>query len=69
MPTPAILFAGLIFGLIGFVAFRYGMRTQRPYPAAIGMLLMVYPYFVEQTWLVYLFGMVLCVVLYLTRHR
>jgi hypothetical protein len=56
MPTPAILFAALIFGLIGLVAFNYGRKNTLFGPMVIGLALMVFPYFVTQTWAVYLVG-------------
>ena len=43
------LLAGLLFGSIGFVGFIYGKRTSRLKPMVIGLLLMAYPYFVENT--------------------
>ena len=43
------LLAGLLFGSIGFVGFIYGKRTSRLKPMIIGLLLMAYPYFVENT--------------------
>jgi len=41
------LLAGLLFGSIGFVGFIYGKRMSRLKPMVIGLLLMAYPYFVE----------------------
>ena len=43
------LLAGLLFGSIGFVGFIYGKRTSRLKAMVIGLLLMGYPYFVENT--------------------
>ena len=43
------LLAGLLFGSIGFVGFIYGKRRSRLKPMMIGLLLMAYPYFVENT--------------------
>ena len=43
------LLAGLLFGSIGFVGFIYGKRTRRLKSMMIGLLLMAYPYFVENT--------------------
>ena len=46
------LMAGLVFGSIGFVAFIYGKRMHIWKPMFVGIALMVYPYFVENTtWL------------------
>ena len=60
MPAPAALFALILFSLIGFLAFRYGKRDMLWKPMAIGVALMLYPYFVSQTWLLYAIGCVLC---------
>lgn len=68
MPTPAVLVAGLLFGGIGFLAFRYGKRQALFMPMIIGIGLMVYPYFVAQTWLLYVIGCGLCAGLFLFRE-
>jgi hypothetical protein len=67
MPTPAILLAALVFGLIGLVAFNYGRKNTLFGPMVTGLALMVFPYFVSQTWAVYLVGTALCGVLYFWR--
>jgi hypothetical protein len=67
MPTPAILFAALVFGLIGLAAFNFGRKNVLIGPMVIGLALMVFPYFVSQTWAVYLLGSGLCVALYFWR--
>lgn len=60
MPSPATLFAGLIFGLIGIAGFTYGRRNTLWRPTGIGLALIVFPYFVSQIWLVYVIGIGLC---------
>ena len=37
----------LLFGGIGFVAFRYGRKMQQVPPVVLGMALMMYPLFVS----------------------
>ncbi len=54
MPAlPAIsglnLFAGLVFSSIGFVGFVYGKKMHLWKPLFIGIALMAYPYFIENT--------------------
>ncbi len=68
MPSPAVVFAWVVFGVIGLVAFRYGKKHGLWQPLAIGIVLMVYPYFVAQAWLLYAIGAALCVALYVTRQ-
>ena len=50
-------------------AFVYGKSTSAFKPIIIGILLMVYPYFVEGTTLMYGVGAVLCVALFLMREK
>jgi len=67
MPSPAALFALILFGLIGTVALMYGKRMQEWKPMVIGAVMVIYPYFVSQTWRIYVIGCALCVALYLFR--
>lgn len=67
MPSPAVLFAGILFGLVGFIAFRYGRKNILIGPMVIGLALMVFPYFVGPTWAVYGVGVALCGLLYFWR--
>jgi hypothetical protein len=69
LPSPAALFAIVLFGIIGFAAFRYGKKIGRLSPMLLGVGLMVYPYFISQVWLLYAIGCVLCAVLYFLRDR
>jgi ABC-type transport system involved in multi-copper enzyme maturation permease subunit len=64
MPSPGVLFAGLIFGLIGIAAFTYGRKSAQFRPMLIGVALMAFPYFVSGLWLLYAIGIGLCIVLY-----
>ena len=45
----ANLLGGLVFGIIGLAAFRYGKREANIRLMLIGGALMVYPYFVSNT--------------------
>jgi drug/metabolite transporter (DMT)-like permease len=49
------------------VAFRHGKKYGAWQPLVIGIALMVYPYFVDQTWLLYGIGCALCGALYVLR--
>jgi hypothetical protein len=60
MPSASNLFGALLFGIIGLAAFRYGKKAVLWKPMGIGVALMAYPYFVEQTWLLYAIGALLC---------
>ena len=65
--SPAVLFGSLLFGAIGLAAFIYGKRMVLWKPMVIGIVLMAYPYFIAQTWLLYSVGCVLCLGLYVFR--
>lgn len=64
LPSPAYLLGAIIFGIIGFAAYRYGKKTSSSYLKWIGIGLMLYPYAVSQTWLLYGIGVGLCAALY-----
>jgi len=67
MPTPANLIASVLFGIIGFAAFMYGKKNVKWKAMSIGFVLMVYPYAISETWLMYLIGCALCVALFVFR--
>lgn len=68
LPTPSYLVGAILFGIIGYVAFRRGRRTSRPELTWAGLALMLYPYAVPQTWLLWAMGLALCAWLYLKRE-
>jgi hypothetical protein len=59
LPTPAYLIGMVLFSIVGMVAWAHGKRTKRPTAKWLGLGLMLYPYAVPQTWLLYLVGAVL----------
>jgi len=67
LPTPAYIAGALLFGLLGLAAYRYGKRTERSRSKWLGVALMLYPYVVPQTWLMYVIGVVLCAGVYFDR--
>ena len=64
LPSLPYILGALLFGLIGFGVYRYGKKTSRKYHKWIGIALMLYPYAVQETWLMYVVGTALCVALY-----
>lgn len=66
-PSPAYIFGAIVFGLIGWGAFRYGRRRGEPLKTWLGVALMLYPYAVSRTWLMYLVGLALCAGLFVDR--
>ena len=67
LPSPAYIFAAIVFGIIGFAAYRYGKKTARVKVKWIGVALMLYPYAISGTWLLYVVGAGLCVAMYFVR--
>ena len=67
LPGPAYIFGAIVFGLVGMGAFRYGRKREQPLKVWIGVALMLYPYAVSRTWLMYLVGFALCAGLFLDR--
>ena len=56
LPTPAYFAGAIVFGLIGMVAFGRGKKTRRPHLLWSGLALMIYPYAIDQTLLLWLLG-------------
>lgn len=62
------LVGGMLFGGVGFVAFMYGKKNSEFRPMIIGVALMVYPYFLRGTILLFLVGIGLTAALYFFRE-
>lgn len=56
LPSPVYILGAIIFGLVGFAAFRQGRKASRRDLTFAGLGLMLYPYAVAQTWLLWLVG-------------
>ena len=67
LPSPAYIFGAIVFGLVGLGAFRYGRKNAQPLKVWIGVALMLYPYAVSRTWLMYVVGLALCAALFIDR--
>ena len=61
------IIGGLIFGAVGFVAFVYGKKEKSAKPFIIGLILMVYPYFIANTFALYAVGIALTALLFFWR--
>ena len=68
LPGPGYLFGAIVFGLVGWAAWRHGKRAGLPVPQWLGVALMLFPYAVSDTRLLYLVGGALCLGVYLWRH-
>jgi hypothetical protein len=60
--------ANILFGIIGWYAFIHGKREKSWRPMVIGIVLMVYPYFVSNTLLTFAIGIALTAALYFWRE-
>jgi hypothetical protein len=69
LPSPAYIVGAVLFGIIGIAAYRFGKRTGRRRSKWLGVALMLYPYVVEQTWLLYVVGVALCAAVLVDRGR
>ena len=69
LPGPAYIFGAIVFGLIGLAAWRIGRKSGRRTTLWLGVALMVYPYAVSETWLLYAVGTALSAWLYFDRRN
>lgn len=65
LPSPAYIAGAILFGLIGWATYRRGRKSSRPELTWTGLALMLYPYAISQTWLLWVIGMTLCTWLYI----
>ncbi len=63
----ANIMAWIIFGIIGMAAFNFGRKEKAYRALGVGVVLMVYPYFISNTILLYAVGLGLCALLYFWR--
>lgn len=68
LPTPAYLAGAILFGILGYAAYRYGKKAAQPRAKWLGVALMFYPYFIPAgTWLLFGVGAGLCAAIYFWR--
>ncbi|MDO8934063.1 MAG: hypothetical protein Q7U97_16850 [Rhodocyclaceae bacterium] len=68
LPSPAYLLGAILFGIIGYGAYRYGKKASNQTTKWLGVALMLYPYVVSLAWLLYVVGVGLCVGLHASRR-
>lgn len=61
------LFLGVIFSSIGLGYFLYGKKQKLTVPFVVGLVLMVFPYFIESNLLVSGIGILLSIIPYFLR--
>ncbi len=64
LPTPAYLLGAIIFGIIGWIAFRRGRKSSVAVLTWTGVALMLYPYGVSEPWVLWLVGVALSGIAY-----
>ena len=64
LPNFANLIGSMIFSCIGFAAFMYGKKQSSFKAIGIGIVLMVFPYFISNTIAMYGVGALLIVALF-----
>jgi len=65
--SPATLGLAIVFGLVGFAAFRYGKQNGEMRPLFLGIALMAYGYFVSNAWVSFGIGSLLTLLLFFPR--
>jgi hypothetical protein len=63
----ATILIAVLFGFVGFMAFRYGRKNNEPRQLFLGIALMAYGYFVTNAWLSLGIGAVLTLLLFFPR--
>lgn len=67
MPSSIQLFWGMLFGAVGMGYFIYGKKQKVFVPLACGLILMVYPYFISNTIVLVLVGLIVSALPYFFR--
>jgi hypothetical protein len=59
LPTPPYILGAILFGIIGWIAFQRGRKSSVSMLTWSGVALMLYPYGVSDTWMLWLIGIAL----------
>ena len=65
---PNSLLVGMIAGAVGIGYLAYGKKESKLTPAICGVLLMVYPYFIDNIWALLLVGVALAAAPFVIRE-
>jgi hypothetical protein len=63
----ATIAVAVVFGLVGFAAFRYGKKNGESRPLFLGIALMAYGYFVTNVWVSLAIGALLTLLIFFPR--
>ena len=64
LPTPWYIAGAILFGLIGWAVYRRGRQSEQSRLVWMGLTLMLYPYAVSETWMLWAVGVALTAVAY-----
>ena len=67
MGSTAVLMWGMLFGAIGFGFFLYGKKQRAVVPLITGIVLCVFPYFIENVYVLVGVGLLLVAIPYFVR--
>ena len=56
LPSAWYIVGAILFGIVGYVFYRRGKATKQSGLLWTGVALMLYPYVVSETWLLWLIG-------------
>jgi hypothetical protein len=62
LPTPWYIAGAILFGLIGWAVYRRGRQSEQSRLVWMGLALMLYPYAVSETWVLWAVGAALTAV-------
>lgn len=63
----AVLIWGVLFGAIGFGYFLYGKKQKSIVPLCVGIVLCVFPYFIDNVYVIVGVGVILVAIPYFVR--
>ena len=69
LPSPAYIVGAILFGIVGMAAYWYGKKVQQRSTRWWGVALMLYPYVISPTWVLYGVGAALCLGLWVDVQR
>ena len=67
MSGTALLMWGMLFGAIGFGYFLYGKKQKAIIPLCVGIVLCVFPYFIDNVYVLVGVGVILAAIPYFVR--
>ena len=56
LPSAWYILGAILFGIVGLLAFRRGRKRKQAHLLWTGLALMLYPYAISETWLLWILG-------------